>query len=244
MKDSIYLDGKKYISSSRAAEMAKYSKDYIGQLCRTRKIEARMMGRTWYVDEGSLLDHKKQADLILHPVQALPNIGSSVVNMIHSASVTDESLAEAIPSRTLRASSTRTVIVSAISIACIIIFASFGYLKYRDRNQGISAQVSRSTEEANTANALSSLQDPNVVDQAQAEQVSGQGAVVAPELSADASSTSAATDRIKNQFSDTVTVHPDESGFAGVVTPLFKSTKGNDYLYVLVPVKQNSQSPP
>ena len=36
-----------------------YTQDYIGQLCRGEKIDARRIGRTWYVCEKSILEHKK-----------------------------------------------------------------------------------------------------------------------------------------------------------------------------------------
>jgi hypothetical protein len=65
MKGYTEIDGKIYISSSRAHEISGYSKDYIGQLCRGKKIEARMIGRSWYVNEESLLKHKKEAEEIL-----------------------------------------------------------------------------------------------------------------------------------------------------------------------------------
>jgi hypothetical protein len=47
------IEGKEYISSRRAAEIGKYSNDYIGQLCRGGKIQARMIGRSWHVDSRS-----------------------------------------------------------------------------------------------------------------------------------------------------------------------------------------------
>ncbi|MDE1975505.1 MAG: hypothetical protein KGI49_03295 [Patescibacteria group bacterium] len=65
MKDSLNIDGKIYISSRRAAEISKYSNDYVGQLCRAGKVAARMMGRTWFVDQASILAHKKNAEVAL-----------------------------------------------------------------------------------------------------------------------------------------------------------------------------------
>ena len=47
--------------------------------------------------------------------------------------------------------------------------------------------------------------------------------------------------KLKNSFSDEVTVNPDQSGTAGVITPVFKKTNGDDFLYVLVPVKEKKQ---
>ncbi len=51
------IEGKEFISSRRAAEIGKYSNDYIGQLCRSGKIAARMVGRSWYVDRLSLSNY-------------------------------------------------------------------------------------------------------------------------------------------------------------------------------------------
>jgi parallel beta-helix repeat protein len=59
MSISIFSEGKEYISASRAAEKIGYASDYIGQLCRAKKIPGRLIGRTWYVDYAVLLEHKK-----------------------------------------------------------------------------------------------------------------------------------------------------------------------------------------
>lgn len=44
--------------------------------------------------------------------------------------------------------------------------------------------------------------------------------------------------KIKGSFSDEVEINPDNSGTAGVITPVFKDTKGKDFVYVMVPVKE------
>lgn len=44
--------------------------------------------------------------------------------------------------------------------------------------------------------------------------------------------------KIKGSFSDDVEISPDNSGTAGVITPVFKDTKGKDFVYVMVPVKE------
>ena len=56
---SLILDGKEYIKASKAAKDHGYTSDYIGQLCRAEKIEAELVGRTWYVNLDSLLKHRK-----------------------------------------------------------------------------------------------------------------------------------------------------------------------------------------
>ena len=57
--DELIIDGKKYLSSKRAAHISGYAKDYVGQLCRGKKLDARLVGRSWYVEESSLLAHTK-----------------------------------------------------------------------------------------------------------------------------------------------------------------------------------------
>ncbi len=57
--ESLTLEGKKYISSKRAAKISGYTKDYIGQLCRADALPAKMVGRSWYIEEGSLKEHYK-----------------------------------------------------------------------------------------------------------------------------------------------------------------------------------------
>jgi hypothetical protein len=61
MKDSLILEGKIYISAKRAAKIINYAQDYIGQLCRSGKLDSKMIGRSWYVTEESLLAHREQA---------------------------------------------------------------------------------------------------------------------------------------------------------------------------------------
>jgi hypothetical protein len=56
--DEITIDDKTYISSKRAAEITGYAKDYVGQLCREGHVEARMVGRSWYVYEPSIRAHR------------------------------------------------------------------------------------------------------------------------------------------------------------------------------------------
>lgn len=57
MGDSVLFDGIEYISSKRAAQESGYTKDYIGQLARSEKIDARMVGRSWYVRADALHKH-------------------------------------------------------------------------------------------------------------------------------------------------------------------------------------------
>ncbi len=56
--DEILIEEKKYISSKQAAKVTGYAKDYIGQLCREGRVPARFVGRSWYVLESAIQDHR------------------------------------------------------------------------------------------------------------------------------------------------------------------------------------------
>ncbi len=56
--DDLIIDDKKYVSSKQAAKITGYAKDYVGQLCREGRVQARLVGRSWYVLESSIQDHR------------------------------------------------------------------------------------------------------------------------------------------------------------------------------------------
>ena len=56
--DVITIDEVKYVKASSIAKQFKYTSDYVGQLCRGKKVDAKLVGRTWYVNPLSLEDHK------------------------------------------------------------------------------------------------------------------------------------------------------------------------------------------
>lgn len=56
--DELIIGEKKYISSKQAAKATGYAKDYIGQLCREGRVPARLVGRSWYVLETAIKDHR------------------------------------------------------------------------------------------------------------------------------------------------------------------------------------------
>lgn len=58
MKEVI-LNEKKYIKASEIAKHLGYTSDYVGQLCRSGKVDAELVGRSWYVEEHSMIKHRK-----------------------------------------------------------------------------------------------------------------------------------------------------------------------------------------
>lgn len=60
--NEITIGDKIYISAKRAAEITGYARDYVGQLCREGHVDAKMVGRSWYVYEPSIRTHRFGAE--------------------------------------------------------------------------------------------------------------------------------------------------------------------------------------
>lgn len=56
--EELTLDGELYFSTKRAAKITGYAKDYVGQLCREGRVQARLVGRNWYVLDSSIREHR------------------------------------------------------------------------------------------------------------------------------------------------------------------------------------------
>jgi hypothetical protein len=54
MSSVLSFDNKEYIASRDAARDSGYSVDYISKLCRAKKINARLIGKIWFVEKDSL----------------------------------------------------------------------------------------------------------------------------------------------------------------------------------------------
>lgn len=57
--EEISFKGEKYVKASIIAEKLGYTADYVGQLCRSKQVDATLVGRSWYVSEKSISEHKK-----------------------------------------------------------------------------------------------------------------------------------------------------------------------------------------
>lgn len=56
--EAVTFDGKEYVKASVLAKRFSYTSDYLGQLCRGKKVDARLVGRAWYINVDSLNAHK------------------------------------------------------------------------------------------------------------------------------------------------------------------------------------------
>jgi hypothetical protein len=274
MKDSIILEGKIYISASRAAKIINYTQDYIGQLCRSGKLDCKMIGRSWFVTESSLLEHREstidsteekiskiiqEAKIEDHKVKledskieksvfkyeteksvylpplvktlptsfSIPRKSSNVINLgyINSIKSTNGNTSAITSNFSLT-----TLVFAAIMITGSVFAFTLFYPEY---NKSISSlQASLSSLAQNNIDTPS-VENPTLEINSTTDNLNGMGVVRSTNS---LSENNVAKDKIRSSFSDDVTIKPDTSGTAGVITPIFKKTNGDDFLYVLVPV--------
>ena len=87
--DEIIIEEKRYISSKQAAKITGYAKDYIGQLCREGRVPARVVGRSWYVLDSAIQDHRfgnpvVESDEKIAPVTETPRYTSPTEEVLPS----------------------------------------------------------------------------------------------------------------------------------------------------------------
>ena len=57
--NELMIEGKKFYSSRRTGDILGYTNDYVSKLCRNGKLNARMIGRSWYISEDSIQNYKE-----------------------------------------------------------------------------------------------------------------------------------------------------------------------------------------
>jgi len=258
-KDLIVIDGKKYISSRRAAEIAGYSADYVGQLCRSGKLERRMVGRLWYVDEGSLLRHQAESFKANQTSFRSPNAPgpSKPIESVPVAPIVSSqpalSAAALMPLIPLAPGASQAVpltwkhislrVGGAVLASIAVFMAARAALLVAPTSSPVASVQSAFSSALKAIGSLFSNSAPAddgfLPDtEAQVAAAAGAGVVVVP--SQGAALDAKLEQSIRNSFSDEVTMRTAPGGTAGIITPVFRTVKGHDYLYVLVPVNTAS----
>lgn len=87
--DELTIGDKVYISSKKAASITGYAKDYIGQLCREGRVEATLVGRSWYVLEESIRNHRFGKEELKNEQIVNENTEKDWIEPIYQAEKTD-----------------------------------------------------------------------------------------------------------------------------------------------------------
>lgn len=256
MENSLIFQGKKYISSKRASKISGYSSDYIGQLCRAGKLNCRMVGHTWFVSKESLIVHRwntlkesvsedasadaESEEQKIYPVST-PVAAVTPLPAPSMSTMAPTVHLESVPFLFWRRALTIAVVAVVIGIALSASDRLFGWpLAGTERpivsfleqkfqavaglfgyGPQMSANIFAPTEQGKTAT-----------------DTANPGLVLTPS-SGSGKQDDLTKANIRDSFSDEVRVAADQSGTAGVVTPIFKSAKGKDFIYVMVPVNDS-----
>ncbi len=287
MKDTLILQDKKYISARRASQVYSYASDYVGQLCRAGKLDCKMVGRSWFVTEESLINHRlsvkqevAKGDVIV-PVakdEVRNGVENSVENIVTSVAETSlvevpkiihpvftntsivfkKSAIKNFHNHSLTASASHftmmTLVAVVFFITSLFLFQSmlFSFNHSSDVSKVSPASVISATAQVvdRIISFFSSVPklamnlfiddvvQPVVREVEKPPPSPFNGLAVLP-LSNSVVQNEVMKEKTINSFSDTVEIKPDTSGTAGVITPVFKKAKGEDFLYVLVPVKDS-----
>ena len=318
-KSNVNLQDKIYLSTKQVHELFGYTSDYVGQLCRAGKLDSKIVGRSWYVTEKSIIDHKsnvgdslkEKAKRVIKPTTSKVSdpILTPILTPIVSPVVVESNLLLEVPK--IKSTPSHVSSVSSISPASPISFVpqtfaapeylskSFlstrSYLGYQFNyssnlkklslglgvlviaiiflfqssilNPIFSNQIPKNTSVASVSSASKELVSelfslfsslPKLAMSIFTNTPDASESLVAlkpPEpppptfngLAVVPSTKSLVKDeelkrKIRESFSDEVQVKPDKSGTAGVITPVFRKAKGDDFVYVLVPVSNEKKN--
>lgn len=263
MNKDLFVDGKAYISASRAAEKIGYAGDYVGQLCRSGAVPAKLIGRSWYVDFEALTEYKKthktrsarkQAFLRkttateTRPIPAVQSASSPEYVPEFSSKLPELKKAA---NKTLYTGPLHNLVVTVLTLSLVayIGLSWFEYVAPASEINTATAQenlaASGAASFANYAYENISLGAKNayravttfggVTIAGKAAKNPARGVVVTP----DQTDHDALVGRVKDSFSDPVNVTLDAEGDSGVVTPVFHAGDDTEnYAFVLVPIKQ------
>lgn len=294
----LFLEGKKFISSKEASALSGYSRDYIGQLVRDNRLEAKMVGRLWYVSSDSLEKHivkqrptaqkivdkaspvlqNQKKDFVISkkyeseksvPIPKLEKKAEeykveviSPLQKIKDEGVFREEIEyPVVKQKTYKSAVNLKRIIVAGLVAIVLVFSiSAIRLQFsvsgRQGNESVASVVSASSFESLAldwykyvngkfiavgkffASIFGTSRLAYQTEPVPAQQKSpSQGIVVMP----NSPENQQTVEHIKNSFSDQVGVSQNPDGVSGVIKPVFKKVSGDEYLYVLVPVKENKQ---
>ena len=240
-----------FVPLKEAAALTGYTTDHISYLCRNALVECRMVHEKWFVAQESILNYKAESEqkqkeradalkqeAVLAQQQALEaHLNEPVVETVagHTRSGFAYSRAQKIIFATVIA-----VVVMTVSLA-IPSVRQFGAVAISNSRASVAEVFLAIENSFRGAYHNLSFVSKNADSQAQSgPDFFGNGTRAG--IAVVRSTNNAAKDEqlkeyIKSSFSDETRVVPDDTGVSGVIKPVFKKQSEQDYLYVMVPVK-------
>ena len=250
MAHNVEIGGISYIPTHEAAKAVGYTSDYVCKLAREQKIAAKRVGRFWFVDPISL----EKFYSIANRERKERNEKLRTVRKLERKEKTAHFSFQMPQNRKLNPQiraffgATATIVTG---LAVGFIFYSSLTIPFDTHMMrvislyGETQKMARQTNHALSGIALNLKSSANIFSSPGNQQIAShegnrerEGVVVVP-------STTPQTeiDRIHESFSDEVDVSFDDpDSTAGVITPIFRERDGDQFRFLLVPVKEKEDS--
>lgn len=239
-----------FIALKDAANLTGYTTDHISYLCRNSLVECRMVHEKWFVAQESIVSYKAEAEQ--RQKERADALKQEAVLAQQQAQLEPRVVAVPQARRTFALNNLSfSQKVSAVAIALVIVCASalmiprvreFGAVAINGTRASV-AEVFLAVESSlrGAYHNLSLVSEKLGGGQGQSSaglfaDGARPGIAVVPS-SHDPAKDEIVKQYIKDSFSDETRVLPDNSGVSGVIKPVFKKQSDQDYLYVMVPVK-------
>lgn len=109
----VTFGGKEYVRATVIAKKFKYTADYVGQLCRSGKVDARRVGRNWYINLESVIAYRKTK----HQTQKKSTSRSAATQNPRSPKPTSKRVPPVPRAKTVKATQRRSVPLSRYTLA-------------------------------------------------------------------------------------------------------------------------------
>ncbi len=257
MSQQVTINGKKFEPSAALAREFGYSMDYISRLAREGKVEATRVGRQWFVEALSLKNFveeiSKQKEITREQIRTERKLELMVSNQVatNRKSIVDNSKAVTVEAdynpnifrnyfNIFSAATGTALILLAGVLSSVLINPNDFYSFYASLDfDNFSNNFSLKNSSDVTAGALApwiKLTETKTVTVKEKEDSHAptSGVVLFEERQSDTE-----LERVRNSFSDEVEIN-FEGEDTGVITPIFKKHRGDEYQFLMVPVSDAS----
>lgn len=223
------------MSAREAAMLVGYTPDYVGRLAREKKVHAVQKGRQWFVDPESLKlfsleaeAEKRQRQEFLRAQRIRERYEKLAISRVDAVMVS------------VNQSAPIALVQGLIVFLCGVLFFSVGLISYQeDLNLKAFSLGAFSVGGSLKESILWWNDSPPVTDEefvvqkqeAASDVLSASGLVVF-----DGEVSPEQVDAVRESFSDQVEIDFDGSD-TGIVTPVFRSGKGESYRFLMVPTR-------
>ncbi|MDC1205225.1 helix-turn-helix domain-containing protein [Candidatus Pacebacteria bacterium] len=251
MTDVYTFEGEDYLKTTEASRLVGYSPDYVTKLAREQKINARQVGRYWYIEPDSLKLFSLTAEAEKRKRKGQLREERIKERAVVFLNADESTLLSQIKKTKFHALAQTGVIAVCLFIVCNLVWSS---LESRINVPFLFSGLTQIGSELSEVmlepipNFLSQVAsyafikvpidepravvfDPTLYDKVSSEESDFQGVVVFEE---NAEKTRVAIDEIKEAFSDEVNIE-FKNHESVLITPVFREHDGDTHRFLLIP---------